>query len=281
MVLMNKSRFQRASISIVMICIVVGFVMNGMQRQVNVSEYWNLFKSAASFHISLRYNEWKYGSSFTFHQLAGDVPLCAQSKRLVHIERDKSGNIVAVNDGRKTPLILSSIPRTAQDIQNIRSLFGLAGYKKIGLFTLNRFFEQQWSGLRALIENDKNIRQFQYPTTDFQGPHFIDILRAVRDIKNRDSKGIDLAAVHCKAGRGRSAVIVGAYILYICSEQGVLVTVGQVEHYLRSRRPQVRLNKSARQALEQFKEMLIENGGFENLYNKFEIQMQGRDQELE
>lgn len=233
-----------------------------------VLEGYKLAKSVAFFHVSILYNKLRYGNAFSFNQIAGDI----SEKTILHkngisIEQDMHGNIINVHDGKKTPLVLSSIPRNEANITTLKNAFTIADQDKIGLYTLNRQFECDWSGLSKLVRDNKNIQQFNYPTTDYGAPSFINLLRAVYDIDHRDEYGYKVACVHCKAGRGRSAVTIAAYLAHVFNKAGIEVIEEQIINYIKLCRPQISLNYEHRTALSVFIKALREAGSFDALYS--------------
>ncbi len=250
-----------------------------------LKDYYNLGKSAALFHVSIFCNYFWYGSAFSFNQIAGDRVSGIPKNKFVIVYDKKTGALIKINDGKKTPLILGGIPRKQKHIESLNDL-KTQERKDLGIFSLNRAFERNWAGLTKLCHG-KSIKLFKYPTTDYSAPSLVDLLRAVRDLDNRDSSDIGLAYVQCKAGRGRSAVATGAYLLHICyaveckTKQEFKVTSKDIEAYLISRRPQVRFNSAHKAALANFHEELKKAGNFENLLIKYKPEIEKRDAEFQ
>lgn len=241
-----------------------------------IDHTFNLFKSAAFFHISILYNKYRFGTAFSFNQIAGDACDGFSNHTRCAIQ-DASGSLIALNDGQKTPLFLGSIPREQSHIDALDES-GLPGNKPIGIFTLNRPFEQQWAGLTDLVAENKQIVLKQYPTTDFEAPSFVDLLRIVRDLENRD--GFKIGFVQCKAGRGRSATAVAAYIIHVLGTMNKETTIDQVIAYLQSKRPRVILNDSQKAVLKEFQEALKAAGSFQALYEQYKPYVEQRDAEF-
>jgi len=244
-----------------------------------------LMRTHAGFHISRFYNKMMYGSLFTFHQIAGEP--VDQGLKTIHygdtfITYDASGVIHAINDGKKTPLLLGSIPGSQKDIEQLKNAFPSTAphMSFVGIFTLNERWECDAAGLSKLVKNNNQVTQFIYTTPDFGAPLFIDLIRAVRDLENRDNCNQQVALVHCKAGRGRSATIVGAYLAHVIHKAGANATTDQIERYLQARRPQVGINKQQKKILTQFITELRLAGTFEALYAKYIIAVEHREQEL-
>lgn len=240
----------------------------------DTNETYKVIKSAASFHVSILYNHLKYGNSFTFNQIAGDEIVAKGAG----IERDAQGNIIKFNDGKKIPLILGSIPRHEEHIKQLRDALKLSENAPVALFTLNRHFERDWSGLTSLMQRDASIRMYEYPTTDYSAPSMVDLVRAVRDLDNRDCQNEQVAYVHCKAGRGRSAAVIVAYLLQVAHDKiNEDISIESIEAYLKSARPQVSLNPDHRAALQAFKFDLTLTGSLAALIEKYKAEIQVRD----
>ena len=200
--------------------------------------------------------------TFTFNQIAGDKINMGAS-----VECDASGNIMIVNDGKKTPLILGSIPYKKSHIDQLQT-FGnkLNRNELIGLITLTEAWENKEAGLYTIIKKNKKITQHQYPTKDCTPPLFIDLLCAVYDLENRDARNETVSLVHCKYGRGRSAMVAAAYIAHVLHAKGITTTPNKIEAYLVARRPLVRLHNNQRIALAFFYDELKKAGCLEALY---------------
>lgn len=243
-----------------------------------VMQGYKLAKSVLLFHVSIAYNGIVYGTSFSFHRIASD-DADVESKNGIKVAFDKQGEIEAIHDGKKTPLLLGSIPRHQRHIDLCKEQFLVPTEAKIGIYTLNREFECNWAGLNDLVKNKAAIDQFKYPTTDFGAPLFIDLLRAVRDLEHRDEYNHGLAYVHCKAGRGRSAVTVAAYLAHVLNKAGLTMDGKKIKTYLKSKRSQVSLNAEHRAALEFFIRQLQNAGSFEGLYSIHKEAIEKRDKE--
>lgn len=270
---------KQKSIMIFVLCI--GFITHSYGIFDNLVEGFKISKSALLFHPSILFNKIKFGKSFTFNQIVGDdLGKNAKYKNGIGIELDRCGNIKKLNDGKKTPLILGSIPRKDKHIDRLREAFKLSVKDAIGIFTFNRQFERDWAGLTDIVEENQEVKLFEYPTTDYSAPSFIDLLRAVRDIENRDEYNQKLAYVHCKAGRGRSATAVAAYILCLCNKAEVKASIEQIECYLRLHRPQVSLSGDHKHGLCKFKRELEKAGSFDALYKLHKDKIEKRDREF-
>lgn len=241
-------------------------------------ESYKILKSISIFHISILYNSIKYGSSFTFNQIADDQ--FDQKSDILQIESDKNGNIIKLNDGKKTPLFIGSIIRKKDQLDKLRKIFTTNQDNKIGVYSLNLKFERDWSGLTYLLNNTNQIEFYKYPTVDFCSPSFIDILRIIRDINNRDSKNQILAYVHCKAGRGRSAVSIIAYLMFLLNNAGIKKDINQIEYYLKLKRFQIKLNSEHKIGLQNFQSKLNDAGSLKILLQKYKNEIEYRDKEI-
>jgi protein-tyrosine phosphatase len=229
---------------------------------------YNLLKSMATFHYSIYV---KYKNEFTFNEI---IPFSINEKTSVTF--DANNNITAITDGKKSSIILGGIPRTEEHIGSLKKQFGKES--NIAFFSLNRQFERDWSGYSALFKNNSDKKQlFLYPTTDHEVPSLIDLLRAVRDLDNRDEHNIELTYVHCKAGRGRSALVIGAYLCHVLHKAKIPATPEQIEQYLRLKRSAVNLNQEQRNTLRDFNVKLQHSGGLENLLTEYQEEIGKRD----
>ena len=218
-------------------------------------------------------------ADFTFNRIAGNTPSQnGISRDGIYIAQDSLGTISELHDGKQTPLVLGSIPRKMNHIDELKNSFGLPESGTIGIYTLNRRFERDWAGETQIIKTRKDIKLFKYPTTDFTAPSMVDLLRAVRDLDNRDSYNHGLAYVHCRAGRGRSAVTVAAYLAFILHKAQIVATAEQIEAYLKKCRTHVGLNGSQMAVLKRFQTELAQAGSFENLYAHYRAEIEKRDQ---
>jgi protein-tyrosine phosphatase len=247
-----------------------------MYNKINKS--FKIFRSVALFHVSNLYNTIVNKSSFTFNQLADDK--FEEQKKGIQIECDKDGNITKFNDGKKVPLVVGSIPKKQEHLDQLRKYFNLNNKSIIGIYTLNLKFERDWSGLTNLIENDSEIIFYKYPTIDFCAPTLIDILRIVRDLENRDCTNESIAFVQCKAGRGRSVLAVTAYLIDLLDKAKIYKTYDQIEFYIKLKRPRMKMNAEHKAALKNFKEKLKEAGGLNSLLSLYKEQIEKRDKEV-
>lgn len=245
-----------------------------------------LMNTRVGFHIWMNAARIKYRTSFTCHQIAGDQErqdLKTTKNEDVCIQYDKSGKIVTIHDGKQTPLVLGSIPTKQQHLDRLKSMSqsNNDSKNKIGIFSLNKCWECQTSGLFRLIKSNPEINHYRYPTTDMHAPSFIDIVRAVHDLENRDNSEQQISLVHCKAGRGRSATIACAYVMHIMHKAHLHTTPDEIEVYLCKHRPQVHLESAQKETLLHFWSELQTAGNFDNLYTKYMPKIKQRAQEVE
>jgi len=230
-------------------------------------------RTRAVFHMSRYASRLLYGNAFTFHQIAGDAVTKkdnALKSNGIFIKKDNSGAIIAINDGKQTPLALGSIPSTIQDMNRLTSELcnHVDAHKAIEILTLNEDWEIKTSGLAQLVQNHNNIVQLKYPTPDLSSPSLIDVIRAVYALETRDTRNAQVCLVHCKAGRGRSATVIAAYLTHIIHQANQTATPEQIIAYLVKCRSLVHLSTQQRELLELFIKQLQEAGTLQNLYEK-------------
>ena len=242
-------------------------------------EHYKLVKSIALLPLYIAANKLGIACAFSYNPVLAKCGATNNKENALCVCLGEAGRIMAVHDGKKVPLLLGSIPRYKENLAEIKKHVNLSEQDKIGLYTLNRAFERNWAGLTEL-EKTEPIISHKYPTTDFGAPKFIDLVRAVRDLDKRDETEEKIAYVHCKAGRGRSAVTVDAYLMHVCNKAGIAATPAHIEEYLKAQRNQVQLNAEHHEILEKFAHELKESGNFEALYARHKADAEKRDQEL-
>lgn len=240
------------------------------------AEAYHVAKSAAFFHASLLYNKIRFGKAFSFDEITGGCGYQKNPKICVCLSEE--GKIVAIQDGKKSRLFLGAIPRYKEHIREIRERANLLEKDPIAFYTLNRPFERRWAGLDQL-EKTESIISHKYPTTDFTAPLFEDVIRGVRDLE-KEANAVKVRYVHCKAGRGRSAMMAAAYLMHICKKAGIDVTPLQVEDYLKSKRERISMNPEQKELLARFEKELKEVGNFNALYAKYKAAVEKRDKEV-
>jgi protein-tyrosine phosphatase len=219
--------------------------MVGNSNSSFLEETYSLIKSAAFFHASIAYNQWKYGAAFNF------TPII-QTSSLFRVERDEAGRITSIEDGKKIPVALGSIPRRSEHFARLQIFYNVSPEHGLGIFSLNRDFERSWAGFSNLVKDNEKIKLFTYPTTDFTIPSLETIQEVVKKLENRDNLTISLAYVHCKAGRSRSALCIAAYLLSVCYKAHETVTIDEVVDYVARLRPLIDLNEKHKEALRVF-----------------------------
>lgn len=227
--------------------------------QGGLKDAWNLFKSGTGFHISSWYNKIQHGGPF-FHRITNH-------SKSPKIRQDKQGNITKFSDG-KPALFLGGLIRSQADLDALKKEAKIDKAQKnnndLMIVSLTRPFENNWSGFSSVLETNAELLKFfrPHPTTDFSAPTESNLIQIVQELSDRDCP----AYVHCKAGRGRSAVSLAAYIAKVLHEQKIDATPANIEHFLRSKRPQVRLNKDHIAALTTFQGKLKKYKSFKRLY---------------
>ncbi len=244
-----------------------------------------ILNTRIGFHYSLFMAKRQQKTDFTFNQIASDKEqhgLKTIKCNKICIQYDHNGNLITIHDGYQTPLMLGSIPTKKEHIDRLKSASqsNFTSNQKVGIFSLNKFWECKTSGLFKLVQNGKDIDHYRYSTIDMQAPSLIDIIRAVHDLKNRDTFGHSVSLIHCKAGRGRSATIAGAYLMEIMHTAGLKTTPDEIENYLCSHRAQVGLNSLQKKALNDFWQALKQAGSFDILYKQHESEILKRNQEM-
>lgn len=192
-----------------------------------------------------------------------------------------NGKIVSFNDGKKTPLFLGNIPQQQSHIHIlVATALLIANTNQVEIFSLNIKAERDALGLSKLLVNNQNLALFKYPTVDLAAPSLIDLIRAIRDLENRDSRQKGLVLVHCKAGAGRSPLVIAAYLIHIAHKARINVEPDQILDYLLSRRAQVNLNVQQKDAIRAFQGALLAAGSFENLISNNKNLVERRDKEV-
>lgn len=233
--------------------------------------FYAILRTRPFFHLSRYLSQLKNGSLFTCHQITSN-----QSKdqneltdEAIYIEYDASGNIQAINDGKKSPLLLGSIPSQESHILKIKETANCPSDGIVEIITMNEQWEIETAGLSKLVKNYQQIKQFNYPTPDFTCPSLKDIIYAVHTLETRNLRHAQACLVHCKAGRSRSATAVAAYLIHIMLKAEQNVSIDEIIAYLTSRRPEVHLGKSQKNMLNLFYQELQKSGSLEALYQNY------------
>jgi protein-tyrosine phosphatase len=237
----------------------------------------NLTTSLITFYPSFTYNWLMFGHSYSFDIIIPSGQ-ALNGNNEPSITRDKDGTITAIDDGIDVPIMLSSIPYNQQHIEEIQKATPSSGFT---LYSLNLDFERRWSNWNLLTKANQNINVKLYPTVDYTAPSMVDLVRLVIDLATRDKTVV----VQCKAGRGRSATAVGAYVMVVAFMAGEQIGVDEIEKYLQKKRPKVHFNASHKLALKEFGDELIKHidnphGLLAALATNFEEMIRLREQEI-
>jgi len=250
----------------------------GFNLPIQAAGWWDPYytlKSMVSFKPTVWWNNYCYGTKKNFDEIIG-----SGNKTEVVINND--GVITSITDNKQSPVLLGRIPQSQADIDTIRD--GLSQEEKVGIYTFNKYFERwlsDFEGLKQSKINKDSVIWHRYDTIDYTSPSNVDLIRIVRDLDSRDKRGEKRAYVHCKAGRGRSAAGVIAYFLLLAKKDEKIadVSVGSLEAYLQTKRPQVALSSDARVELEQLR-MKLSKEPFEQILQENAPVIAMRDAEL-
>lgn len=142
-------------------------------------------------------------------------------------------------------IILGSIPRDFVNIGELKKL----GVSKV--LTMNEDWELD------MVSDPKyaGIRRVQFSTPDFNAPSIDVIISSVREIIKHTNKSDPSGKlyVHCKAGKGRSAIVIICYHM-VCKQ----CTVIEAIEYVKKRRPSLRLNDSQLESIYEFNKIMKE-----------------------
>lgn len=235
-----------------------------------------LLRTRFVFHISRYIKKRTDGPLFNFHHITGNISQsngAMYTSNSVVIKYNADNSIAQIEDGKKTPLFLGSIPTKKKHIDTLKKALTVDKGTpfRVALHTLNESWECKTSGLDTLVKGNKEIIQYTYSTPDFTPPALINIIHAVYNLEHRDDQNINAAFVHCKAGRGRSATIVASYIASVMHKAGVEPSVDKIVAYLVSIRPQVSLKEKQKNVIGRFIQLLKQAKNIENLYNQVQI----------
>ena len=230
-----------------------------------------VLRTRLGFHTSRLWNRVVHGTDFTFHAISG-----AGVAPLTLAWTDSAGLVqhTELSDTRRTPLVLSGIPSCAKHLEDVlaalppRTAHARAGGAPlVVLHTLNEPWECVEAGLDLLLVPSQAlaVQSHLYPTPDGCAPAYADLLRAVRNLDSRDEDGACACVVHCKAGRGRSAVVVAAYLGHLAYGAGARPSARELETALVSRRPQVELSRAQRGVLQRFLDELYRVGDLHSM----------------
>ncbi len=201
----------------------------------------NVTKSIITFYPSFPLNRAYYGKVYSF-----DLIMQSEQSNLglrgPVVERDGSGQITRIDDGLGIPILLSTIPYQQAHFEEVKKTIKSENFV---IYSFNLDFERRWSNLYDLAKKNPGITVKLYPTVDYTAPSKVDLLRFVLDLFYREAPGL----VQCRAGQGRSATAVGAYLMLIGFMAGQQPEVDEIEKYLKGKRSRVSFNASHRQAL--------------------------------
>lgn len=255
-------------------------------------DYFCWAKSFAFFHISLAYN-WATQDVCSFNSMVDSDSSLTRPKIIIGIQNGKAF-IEKVIDSRIAPIYLGNIPQSQGHCARLRTSAKLAPTDTISFHTMNRQFEQFFVGLGTTIAEDAAITQYNYSTTDFTSPSLVDLIRGVDNLARRDEQREKLAYVHCKAGKGRSATLVVAYLIYLFSIADIVRADGSnytdgldqetiiemLIAYAKKMRSVVSINPKQRVMLSRFYTELKAARSFEQLYKSYEQAIQLRNAEF-
>ncbi len=249
-------------------------------------------KSLFSFNITLAYNNYFGQGLCNFHNILAPYKTYTTPRIVI----GPCKNIILIADGKMAPLYLGNIPQSPDHFIDLRQAAGFYDNNAlIALHTLNRDFEQWLVSLNKSITKDDNIIQYHYSTTDFTAPSRIDLIRGIYNLKERDNRGEKIAYVHCKAGKGRSATLIVAYLLYVyviadkVNPNGSPYTgkdltpdelIDAMICYLKTQRYLVNINKNQRSALVELYAELIKYGSFDAVYAHYQERIKKRNAEF-
>lgn len=169
----------------------------------------------------------------------------------VLIERNASGQITRIVDG-KSPIALGSFPSKQEDIEKLRKEFNLTADDVIHIHSLLYHHENSWFGLHDLVKKNPNsLRISYYPTVDYGPPSLAALASLVNALEHRPDSD-KLTYVHCKAGKGRSAVSIASYLAHLCAKSGNPAVQNQVYTFLREKRDKVNFKEHHWNGFNQF-----------------------------
>ncbi|HXW53790.1 MAG TPA: protein-tyrosine phosphatase family protein [Myxococcota bacterium] len=235
-------------------------------------------RSGLTFHASYSIKWVMYGKTYSF-----DIVLpSGESDGEVNqptVMRDANGKITLIDDGNKIPVLLSAIPYHQAHVDEIKQVVMLDDFV---IYSFNLDFERRWSNWHQLVEKNPNLAFKLYPTLDYTAPSQIDLIRFVLDMWDRKKP----ALVQCRAGQGRSATGLGAYLILLGALAGQTLEVNEIEQYLRGKRAHVSLNSPQQAALKEFMGELAQlnhhaKGLIQALKEKYREQIVQRELEIQ
>lgn len=141
-------------------------------------------------------------------------------------------------------VILGALPLRNQtkelvEEQNVRAVLSFNQSYELILFTNSH---KDWA--------KHGVRQFVFPTWDFQPPK-IQYIEEGLSVIDEEKQKKNCVYVHCKAGKGRSAVMATCYVM----KRYKLTPVDAID-FLERKRPQIRMNIHQRKVILEFHERL-------------------------
>lgn len=215
----------------------------------NVHYSYNLAKSVVSFYPSFTWNRARYGSTYSVDLIMPPRNIADNGGKLM-VNRDDKGKITAIDDGKNIAILLSGIPYQEEHLDGITEMIAS---KEFIIASFNLDFERRWSNWQWLRQKRPNLSVWLYPTVDYTAPSHLDLIRFVIDLYGRP---IPVLA-QCKAGKGRSATGIGAYLMVISFMANDKASVQDIEDYLQLLRPRVDFNLHHRQALQLLRNELL------------------------
>ncbi|XP_065842173.1 phosphatidylglycerophosphatase and protein-tyrosine phosphatase 1-like [Oscarella lobularis] len=125
------------------------------------------------------------------------------------------------------------------------------------VISLNERYELRFFAATSEEWGDVGVEQVIFETQEyFSSPSQSNIYEALRLIKECGDRG-STAYVHCKAGRGRSAVLIACYLV---AEKGM--SPDEALEFMVSKRPQVKMMPQQFEAVRDFQRNLLSNNQY-------------------
>jgi hypothetical protein len=241
----------------------------------------NLCTSIVTLPFSGPYLAFADGATFNYHPIARDVIGEGSIKPNSFITRSEgNGTLCELNDGMEVPLVLGSMPRDKECIEELKKVFGLGPCDRIAVHSMNLPFEIAWGGLGSVVKKDPYVSLFSYPTVDECAPSLVDTLRVIKRLMRRDEQAYELHYLHCLAGRGRSATIAAIYILCYLHKKDRLIDAENALQYLKRCRSHIKLSEVQKRYVENFQRLLASTeNGFVGLCAKYAQAIEQREKE--
>lgn len=217
----------------------------------------NLCTSIITLPFSKPYLAYADGRAFNYHTVARDVfdEKCLFQNNFI-VRYDGRGALHKFRDGMSVPLLLGSMPRDDDSIEELKRIYGLKRGDRIAIHSMNLPFEIAWGGLGSLVKRDSSLRLLSYPTIDECAPDIVDALRVLKRLMHRDELQYDLHYLHCLAGRGRSATIAVLYMLCCLNNKKISIAPDEVLNYVKKSRPQIHPSDEQMQFIKDFHQLL-------------------------